>query len=130
MVQEDPWMRFFCIFFCISLCFACDAAPEKSLNFPPSPSHTLNPLPIPTNSPNNPPSSSPPLNHHPMQTCSRNSIIKPNPKYGLTTIIPTITEPYIISQAPQDPKWVQVMQEDYDALIRNNNWALVPSRPG
>ena len=54
---------------------------------PPSLCHPPNPLPI----------TSLPLNHHPMQTCAKNAILKPNPKYGLTTIIPTISEPCIVA---------------------------------
>ena len=45
------------------------------------------------------------------------------------TIIPLVTEPCTITRALQDSKWVQVMQEEYDALIQNSTWTLVPPQP-
>ena len=86
----------------------------------PSPRHPHDPLPIP----------SPPLNHHLMQTHSKIAILKPNPKYGLTIIIPPISKLCNVAQALQDPKLVRAIQEEYDALIRNGTWTLVPSRHG
>ena len=56
-----------------------------------------------------PPFPSPPLNRHLMQTRAKNVIIKPNLKYGLTTIISPFIEPCIVAQALQDPKWVTTM---------------------
>ena len=79
---------------------------------------TLYPFP-PTPTPSSPPSPSPLLNYHPMQTRAKNVIIKPNPKYGLTTIIPPFTKPCIVAQALQDPKWVTAIKEEYDVLIQN-----------
>ena len=46
----------------------------------------------------------------------------------LTTILLPIAELCIVARALQNPKWVHAMQEEYDALIRNSTWTLVPSR--
>ena len=63
----------------------------------------LGPIPFP---PSLSPSPFPTLNLHLMQIRSKNGILKPNPKYDLTTIIPLFTEPCTIAQGLQDPKWV------------------------
>jgi hypothetical protein len=39
----------------------------------------------------------------------------------------TITKYY--SEALDDNKWHHTMQEDYDALLHNKTWHLVPPRP-
>ncbi|RVW20121.1 Retrovirus-related Pol polyprotein from transposon RE2 [Vitis vinifera] len=36
-------------------------------------------------------------------------------------------EPHTINQAPTDPKWRQSMNDEFDALVRNGTWELVPS---
>ncbi|KAH9721431.1 retrovirus-related pol polyprotein from transposon RE1 [Citrus sinensis] len=35
-------------------------------------------------------------------------------------------EPSTTSEALSDPKWKAAMQEEYDALMKNNTWSLVP----
>lgn len=35
-------------------------------------------------------------------------------------------EPFAHSKALSDPNWKAAMQAEYDALIRNNTWSLVP----
>ena len=35
-------------------------------------------------------------------------------------------EPSIVSEALSDPKWKAAMQTEYDALIKNKTWNLVP----
>jgi histone deacetylase 1/2 len=39
-------------------------------------------------------------------------------------------EPEDVQQALKDPKWKAAMQEEYDALERNETWHLVPFREG
>jgi histone deacetylase 1/2 len=39
-------------------------------------------------------------------------------------------EPKSVEEAFGDPNWKVAMQEEYDALQRNNTWHLVPSREG
>ncbi|KAK1408451.1 hypothetical protein QVD17_40235 [Tagetes erecta] len=58
---------------------------------------------------------------------------KPNPKYHnkdfllYTTTTQPITEPSNITQALKQPQWRKAMQDEFDALQRNNTWTLVPS---
>ena len=78
---------------------------------PSSPNHTPDPLPIP-----------PFLD---LKVSSSN----PTLRNGLTTVFPPISKPCTIAQALQDPKWVQAMQSEYAALIRNCTWSIIPSSP-
>lgn len=61
-----------------------------------------------------------------MQTRSKNAIFKPNPKYGLTALISSDIEPTTVKQALSNPDWTRAMHLEFDALIRNNTWELVP----
>ena len=65
-----------------------------------------------------------------MTTRARDSIVKPNPKYfsNLNTMTTTT-----ISPIPKDPvsairdrNWKNAMLEEYNALIDNHTWDLVP----
>ena len=38
-------------------------------------------------------------------------------------------EPHTITQALKDPKWRQAMNDEFDALVWNGTWELVPSTP-
>jgi histone deacetylase 1/2 len=38
----------------------------------------------------------------------------------------TYTEPTSVKQAFQVPEWKEAMQAEYDALLANNTWSLVP----
>ena len=71
----------------------------------------------------------PPVNSHPMTTRFKNAIVKPNPKYGLSTTLSGDTEPTSVSQAVKSPHWLQAMNIEYQALIRNKTWTLVPPDP-
>ncbi|MFS7908934.1 putative RNA-directed DNA polymerase [Helianthus anomalus] len=59
---------------------------------------------------------------------------KPNPKYygtnfvNHTTIhpIPSTLEPTCVSQAFKDPLWRKAMDDEYNALLHNHTWELVP----
>ncbi|KAH9699463.1 retrovirus-related pol polyprotein from transposon RE1 [Citrus sinensis] len=59
--------------------------------------------------------------HH-MITRARAGIFKP--KTFLTTH--NSLEPSTVPEALSDPKWKDAMQTEYDALIHNNTWTLVP----
>jgi histone deacetylase 1/2 len=63
------------------------------------------------------------INNHPMQTRSKNSILLPkqNPKLLLTH-----TEPKTAKQALADPKWHEAMKAEFDALLKNQTWTLMP----
>jgi histone deacetylase 1/2 len=39
-------------------------------------------------------------------------------------------EPSTTAEAFSDSRWKAAMDEEYDALIKNNTWHLVPSRHG
>lgn len=66
------------------------------------------------------------MNTHPMLTRSKNGVFKPKtPFVGLTTsVIPR--EPTSVKQALLDAGWKKAMQLEYDALIKNRTWTLVP----
>ncbi|KAG8497255.1 hypothetical protein CXB51_008492 [Gossypium anomalum] len=66
--------------------------------------------------------SAPPVNSHPMQTRSKNGIFKPR---VFSTEL-TVTEPTTIDEAFSSKEWTLAAQEEYEALLRNNTWDLVP----
>ncbi|KAL5567379.1 hypothetical protein UlMin_030543 [Ulmus minor] len=85
-----------------------------SSHIPPSPSpNPLEPHPLPT---------------HSMTTQAKNHIHKPITKLNLHTQLSTSTniEPTTVTKAIKDPKWRHVMSDEYDALVRNGTWELVP----
>jgi histone deacetylase 1/2 len=47
-------------------------------------------------------------------------------RYGLTV---STGEPRNLSAALSDPNWRSAMQDEYDALMSNKTWTLVPPRP-
>ena len=44
-------------------------------------------------------------------------------KFGLLT---STGEPSSLSDALDDPKWRKAMEEEYDALLQNKTWHIVP----
>ncbi|KAH9736625.1 retrovirus-related pol polyprotein from transposon RE1 [Citrus sinensis] len=66
---------------------------------------------------------------HPMVTRSKAGIFKPKTTFLTTSSSPS-HEPYSISEALADPKWLQAMKLEYQALMDNKTWTLVqPSFP-
>jgi hypothetical protein len=67
---------------------------------------------------------------HPMQTRARSGILKPITKLNLsaTTTISPIPKSY--RSALKDPHWHNAMLDEYNALMRNNTWCLVPKPAG
>nr|KYP41982.1 Retrovirus-related Pol polyprotein from transposon TNT 1-94 [Cajanus cajan]KYP45715.1 Retrovirus-related Pol polyprotein from transposon TNT 1-94 [Cajanus cajan] len=57
-----------------------------------------------------------------MQTRSKSSISKPNIHFSIFLIE---FEPKSVRQALKDPKWLAVMQQEYNALINNSTCTLV-----
>jgi hypothetical protein len=45
-------------------------------------------------------------------------------------MLTSMGEPHNISEALDDNKWNHAMQKEYDALIKNNTWHLVPPSSG
>ncbi|KAH9650410.1 retrovirus-related pol polyprotein from transposon RE2 [Citrus sinensis] len=57
-----------------------------------------------------------------MITRSKTGIFKPK----IYTVVLTHKEPDTVQKALNDSKWLQAIKEEYDALIKNNTWTLVP----
>ena len=79
--------------------------------------------------PNNAPSSSPkqPARPHRVVTRSQNNIFKPKKIYTATKHpIPENLEPSNVREAMRFSHWRQAMDEEFDALLRNGTWSLVP----
>uniref|UniRef100_A0A2N9F635 Reverse transcriptase Ty1/copia-type domain-containing protein n=1 Tax=Fagus sylvatica TaxID=28930 RepID=A0A2N9F635_FAGSY len=77
-----------------------------------------------------------------MITHSKNQITKPNlPKDGtiryplpkallaVATTNSDLTEPTCFTVASKHPKWRQAMNHEFDALLTNQTWSLVPPHP-
>ncbi|KAL6327782.1 hypothetical protein AAG906_025610 [Vitis piasezkii] len=81
----------------------------------------LIPVPFATSSPAAPSPPPLPLNTHPMVTRAKSGIHKKR-----SFIVQHTTEPRTYSQASKNDSWVQAMNREYQALLRNNTWSLVP----
>jgi hypothetical protein len=55
----------------------------------------------------------------------------PNKKYDMVAATITILShvPTIVCKALTDPNWQAVMRSEYDALLANRTWTLVPRPP-
>ncbi|TXG67249.1 hypothetical protein EZV62_008524 [Acer yangbiense] len=120
----------------------CDTQPPPShmtetsqTTSPPVPQHSQTQQPAPSdtshsqsalNHPTQPPIIEP--NQHTMTTRARNNIHKPIQKLNLSTQLShhDSLEPTTAAQALKCPKWRQAMSEEYDAIVRNGTWELVP----
>lgn len=93
--------------------------------------NTVSPEPSSTTgSPTTSPVSSPTpvtTTHH-MVTRSRHGIFKPTHKLNLH-VDTTSPVPRSYSQAFTDPNWSNAMREEFNALIANDTWTLVPRPP-
>lgn len=116
-------------------------------NIPPGP--IFNPTPISTHSPSPSPSSHSnntyhsisaesvpsqpstqaephrihPNNTHSMATRAKHGIVR---KRKHPTLLLTHIEPTGYRQAMKQPQWLQAMQLEHEALVKNNTWTLVP----
>ena len=41
-----------------------------------------------------------------------------------------VTEPSSFEEAVEDPAWVDAMVEEYDSIVRNGAWEIVPRSEG
>ncbi|KAH9703865.1 hypothetical protein KPL70_011249 [Citrus sinensis] len=90
------------------------------LSHTPSPiNHQSSPQPIHQLSPH-----SQPIVGHSMITWSKMGIFKPKKAY-LVECDSKSTKPLTFSTALNDPKWLQAMREEYQALVNNQTWTLV-----
>jgi histone deacetylase 1/2 len=64
-----------------------------------------------------------------MVTRAHDGIFKPNPKYALTSTSPVSAVTQSVRAALRDPHWRNTMQQEFDALLRNKTWTLVPCPP-
>nr|GFA17318.1 ribonuclease H-like domain-containing protein [Tanacetum cinerariifolium]GFA43773.1 ribonuclease H-like domain-containing protein [Tanacetum cinerariifolium] len=88
-----------------------------------------NPLPPPIFNPPNPQTNIDPINEpphtHPIITRSQSGIVKPIDSLSLNNFLisPIPKNP---SDALKDPKWRNAMYDEYNALVKNSTWLLVP----
>ncbi|XP_074310396.1 uncharacterized protein LOC141646388 [Silene latifolia] len=88
-------------------CHSCQLGKHVKLPFSLSTSHTLFPFDI-------------------MTTRAMHGIFKPKPQFDLsvtTTLAPIPKNPIA---ALHDPHWKQAMTDEFDALLKNKTWVLVP----
>ncbi|KAL4573020.1 hypothetical protein LXL04_019813 [Taraxacum kok-saghyz] len=104
--------------------------PNSPIQSPPSaspPPTNQNPTPSPT-IPMDPPTSIFRLSdttQHPMVTRARTNSLKPK-AFIAATSLPVNTEPVTFAQANKQQCWQEAMRAEYDALLKNNTWSLVP----
>lgn len=55
-------------------------------------------------------------------------ILKPNPKYAMVVDLIFAKLPTYYSQAKIDKKWRETMTNEYNALLSDGTWTLVPSK--
>lgn len=66
-----------------------------------------------------------------MRTRAKNQIVKPNPKFGLTSALVSASddEPRTVAQALHDSRWRSSMSDEFNSQIRHQIWELVPPHP-
>ncbi|GAA0157982.1 transmembrane signal receptor [Lithospermum erythrorhizon] len=110
------------------------SSPILQSTVPPSsePSGDLVHVPIQTDTPPSQPAVTIPVKQSlpltRMVTRSQTNSLKPRvfnvSKYPLRNVL---VEPSCYSQAKEYPEWQTAMQEEYDALVKNQTWSLVPA---
>jgi hypothetical protein len=70
----------------------------------------------------------PVTNAHPMSTRSKAGIAQPVDRLNLHAV-PMSPLPRCVRDALADPNWHSAMQAEYDALLANDTWSLVPRPP-
>nr|GEW85822.1 ribonuclease H-like domain-containing protein [Tanacetum cinerariifolium] len=96
-------------------------SPQPEPSNPPSP--IQHPSPQPLDIPNQPPTE-PPRTHR-IVTRSQSGIVKPIDRLSLhTTSISSLPKsPFLVLQ---NPHWNNAMHDEYNALVKNGTWILVP----
>jgi hypothetical protein len=75
-------------------------------------------------------SDAPPQPTHSITTRSKAGVFKPNPKYAMAAAEPQLSPlPRSAREALRDPNWRAAMQAEYNALVANSTWSLVPRPP-
>ncbi|KAJ8900378.1 hypothetical protein K2173_025018 [Erythroxylum novogranatense] len=62
-----------------------------------------------------------------MRTRAQNNIFKPKIFTATKYPLPVIDEPRTITEALRSPHWRASVSEEYNALVRNGTWVLVPA---
>jgi hypothetical protein len=65
-----------------------------------------------------------------MQTHSKSGIIVPKKHFNLSASIQTSPIPHNYHSALKDPHWFHAMREEYNALMDQNTWTLLPRPAG
>ncbi|CAH9084965.1 unnamed protein product [Cuscuta europaea] len=106
--------------------------PTSTTSPPPShvSSHTSSSTPQTTSTDNVSPETTSPtsttvVNHHPMQTRAKSGIFKPKTIFNLSTVT-IAADPTCFTEANKQLKWREAMADEFNALINNNTWDLVP----
>mgnify|MGYP000630298117 CR=1 FL=1 len=50
-------------------------------------------------------------------------------QYAFMMKVATICEPETFSEAAKDPRWIEAMNEEMQALCKNETWDLIPTSP-
>ena len=54
-------------------------------------------------------------------------LLKPKPIFTLLSLVcETFEEPLTVQDALSDPKWKQAMIDEFQALVKNDTWQIVP----
>ncbi|GJU61792.1 putative RNA-directed DNA polymerase, partial [Tanacetum coccineum] len=92
-----------------------------------SPQNTLSSPRSPISSPSSVSHLSPTSQTSPESSNGQPSPVPYNPSANHATVLPTtITEPTSFTVANNSLEWRQAMKEEYDALMKNKTWTLVP----
>ncbi|CAN1840048.1 Retrovirus-related Pol polyprotein from transposon RE1 [Linum perenne] len=97
------------------------SAPANTTDPPLQAQHTSD---DPPHSPAAPPPARPPTHTHPMVTRRQTGSLKPK-TYSAHTQDSTL-EPTCFTVANKQPEWRTAMQDEFNALIHNHTWTLVP----
>ncbi|CAH9079866.1 unnamed protein product [Cuscuta europaea] len=103
------------------------SADTKTTSVMPSPNSIASSLPHVPSSPTSHSTSSlgPQVNIHPMQIRAKSGIFKPKSIFTLNTVM-SAPDPTCYSEAQKHLIWREGMADEFNALISNNTWELVP----
>lgn len=65
-------------------------------------------------------------NFHPMITRGKSGTRKPK-VFSFVAQLDGLIEPSIVKEALHNLAWLQAMKDEFEALIKNNTWVLVPN---
>lgn len=81
---------------------------------------------LPAPPPSQPEPAPPSTNIHPMRTRAKDGITKPRTILSLTTVsVPQ--EPHTYTEAAKSHEWRMAMFDEYNAILQNKTWDLVPA---